>query len=98
MKNLLKDIETGLMALAFTGIVIAAPAGIHIKKIAENYYIKNFSERYYDGRVPKISKEIADERINLGNDIIYSSLVFSGASLAGGILLNQRRKIGEKGK
>lgn len=92
MKNLINQIKTTLGVLAFTGIVLAAPAGVHIKGIAKNYYIKNFSERYYDGRVPKISKETADKRIKIGNDMIYASLGIGSASLAGYIALNRINK------
>jgi hypothetical protein len=94
MKNPLRTLNQGLAILAFTGIVLVAPAGYHIKGIANNHYIKNFAEKYYDGRTPSISNERADEIINQGNDLMYTGLGVGAASgMAGIILLNQRRKL-----
>jgi len=92
MKNLLKNLEMGLGFLAFAGIVLVAPAGIHIKNIAKNHYIKSFSERYYDGRVPKINDGTANERINLGNDLIYTGLGIGAAGIVGAVAINMYQK------
>jgi hypothetical protein len=94
MKNLMKTlngIKIGLGALAFTA-ALAVLAGIHIREIANNYYIENPAKRYYDGRVLKMNKDKIDERIALGDDIMYPSSAVSAASIVGIVVINQYLK------